>query len=265
MADWVPAGYLIHAFIFFIGSAIGSFLNVVIYRIPLDLSVVFPASHCPSCKTPVRSYDNLPILSYIRLKGECRSCKAAISIRYPIVEAMTAFAALGSVLWLAATPDAAALFIFFALLFTASLIDFDYQIIPDKITYPAVAIGFTLSFFRSDITWTEGLAGLLVGAGVLMAVRVIGQRIFKKEVMGLGDVKLLALIGVFLGWEASLFSMFLGSILGTLYGIPMLIQESRTGERGDHMIPFGPFLAGGGLLGAILMKTIWWSCFPFQN
>ena len=265
MEDWVPAGYLIYAFIFFIGSAIGSFLNVVIYRFPLNLSVVSPASHCPSCKSSVRFFDNIPILSYIQLKGKCRTCKASISIRYPIGEALTAFAALSSVLWLGTTPEAAALFIFFALLFTASLIDFDCQIIPDKITYPALVIGFILCFFRSDITWTEGLTGLLVGTGVLVAVRMVGQRIFRKEAIGLGDVKLLAFIGVFLGWKASLFSILCGSIFGTLYGILMLMKESRSGERGDRMIPFGPFLAGGGLLGAILMKTMWWSYFPFQN
>jgi leader peptidase (prepilin peptidase) / N-methyltransferase len=257
------ADLVVCAFILFFGSSIGSFLNVVVYRLPNDLSVVFPSSFCPACQTPLRAYDNIPVLGYLLLRGKCRNCREPISFRYPAVEAATAIAALSSVLWLGITVEAGALFIFFALLLPASLIDFDYQILPNKITYPGIVVGFGLSFVRPDITWIDSGIGILVGAGVLMAIRILGQAIFKKEAMGLGDVKLLALLGAFLGWEASLLSIFFGSILGTLYSIPILIKEGRGGERGGHMIPFGPFLAGGGLISAVMMKTIWWYYLPF--
>lgn len=263
MAALTAFDVVIHGFILFIGSSIGSFLNVCIYRMPLDQSIAFPASYCPLCQTPIRAFDNIPVLGYFLLRGRCRSCRMPISIRYPIVEAVTGLAALSAVLWLGLTVEAAALFVLFALLLPASLIDFEYQIIPNKITYPGIPLGIGLSVFRPDITWSESLVGVLVAAGVLFGIRLLGQIIFRKEAMGLGDVKLIALIGAFVGWKAALMSIFFASILGTLYSIPILIQEARSGEPGEHMIPFGPFLAGGGLVAAVLLRTWLWDFIPF--
>jgi leader peptidase (prepilin peptidase)/N-methyltransferase len=263
MAAWTAFDAVIHGFILFVGGSIGSFLNVCIYRMPLDQSIVFPASYCPSCQTPIRAFDNIPVLGYLLLRGRCRSCRTRISIRYPIVEAVTGLAALGSVLWLGLTVEAVSLFVLFALLLPSSLIDFEHQIIPNKITYPGIPLGIGLSIFRSDITWTESLTGVLIAAGVLFGIRLVGQIIFRKEAMGLGDVKLIALIGAFVGWKAAVMSVFFASVLGTLYSIPILIQEARSGQRGEHMIPFGPFLAGGGLVAAVLMRTWLWDFIPF--
>lgn len=254
--------YLILGFVFFFGSAIGSFLNVCIYRLPLDLSIAWPASYCPQCRTPIKSVDNFPILGYLRLGGKCRSCKIPISKRYPIVEAITGLAAIGSVLWQGYTVEAGVYFVLFAILLPATLIDFEYQIIPNELTYTGAGIGLVFSFFRSDFGWQESLTGIAVGAGSLLALRTLGTLMFKKEAMGLGDVKLMAVIGAFAGWKATILSVFLGSIVGTFYSIPILIQEARRHQKGTHVIPFGPFLALGGLLAAIFGETIWLLLWP---
>lgn len=255
----------VYVFAFILGSAIGSFLNVCIYRMPREESIVSPASRCPSCHTPIRPADNIPIIGYLRLHGRCRSCRAPISIRYPLVEAVTGLAAIASIMMLGPNVEGIAYFLLFILLFTASMIDIEHQIIPNLITYPGIVLAFCLSFIRSDMSWLDSLIGVGVGGGALLTLRQIGQWVFKKESMGLGDIKLIVMIGAFLGWRAALGAIFLGSILGTLYGIPILIQESRTGERGTHVIPFGPFLSGGGLLAAVLLKMPWllsWFYFP---
>jgi leader peptidase (prepilin peptidase)/N-methyltransferase len=253
---------IILGFILFTGSAVGSFLNVCIYRMPLEQSILWPSSFCPACRAPIRPSDNLPVVGYLRLRGKCRMCRTPISVRYPVVEAVTGLAALGSALWLGYTVEAAACFILFALLLPASLIDFEHQIIPNAITYPGMGIGIVLSFFRPSFGWQESLAGVGIGAGVLLAIRLLGTLLFRREAMGLGDVKLTALIGAFAGWQASVLSIFIGSIIGTLYSIPLLIQEARTGRKGDHLIPFGPFLAAGGLVAAVLRRTSWWPLWP---
>jgi leader peptidase (prepilin peptidase)/N-methyltransferase len=255
--------YILMGFIFFTGSAVGSFLNVVVYRIPLEQSILWPASFCPSCRVPVRPFDNVPIFGYLRLGGRCRFCRKPISFQYPLVEAVTGSVALASALWLGYSVEAAALFVFFALLLSIALIDARHYIIPDMISYPGMVIGLAFSLVRTDPDWKASVLGLLIGAGTLLGIRLLGSLLFRKEAMGLGDVKLLGLMGAFIGWQASILSIFSGSLLGTLYSIPILIAEFRSGRRGDHYVPFGPFLAGGGLLAAVLKKTSLWVFWPF--
>lgn len=248
--------------VLFVGSAIGSFLNVCIHRIPLGQSIIWPASHCPSCQTPIRASDNIPILSYIRLRGRCRTCQTPIPIRYPIVEGLTGLAAVACYLWLGITVEAASLLLLFLLLLPSAAIDLDHRIIPNALTYPGLVIGVGLSLVRPDLTWMQSVVGALTGGLVLLGIRQFGQFVFKQESMGLGDIKLIAMIGAFVGWKASVVAIFLACILGTLYSIPMLWREARGGQHGNHQIPFGPFLSGGGLIAAVLIKTAW---FPWPG
>ncbi len=230
--------------VFVAGCCLGSFLNVCIYRLPQDLSIVSPRSFCPQCRAPVRSYDNIPLLSYLLLRGRCRNCGARISWRYPLVEAIAGFLAVAFFWKFGLTLSFFALFAFTAALLVITFIDLDHRIIPDVISLPGIAGGFGLSFFLPEPTWTESLIGLLAGGGSLYLVAVGYEALTKREGMGGGDVKLLAMIGAWLGWKAILFTLFLASLSGTLIGGgAMLLQK-----QGRHYaIPFGPFLAFGAL------------------
>ena len=226
--------------IFLFGCCLGSFLNVCIYRVPRSISIAFPRSFCPHCQAPVRACDNIPLLSYFLLGGKCRICRAGISWRYPLVEALTGGVALG--LFLKFGPS----FLFFSTLaFAAALIvitfiDLDHRIIPDIISLPGIAVGFLLSVFGSAVTIKESLIGIAVGGGSLYLVAFSYQLLTKREGMGGGDVKLLAMIGAWLGWKAILFTLFFASLSGTFIGGgAMLIQK----EGRYYAIPFGPFLA----------------------
>ena len=227
-------------FIFALGCCIGSFLNVCIYRLPQGLSIVSPRSFCPECRASVRGYDNIPLLSYLLLRGKCRSCGAKISWRYPLVEALTGAFAVALYLQFGLTGSFFAFFAFVAALVVITFIDLDHRIIPDVISLPGIGIGFLLSFFLPNPSVTESLIGLLAGGGSLYLVAVGYQALTKREGMGGGDVKLLAMIGAWLGWKAVLFTLFFASLTGTLIGGgAMLIQK-----QGRHyVIPFVPFLA----------------------
>jgi leader peptidase (prepilin peptidase)/N-methyltransferase len=231
-------------YVFFLGCCIGSFLNVCIYRLPQDLSIVSPRSFCPQCRTPVRGYDNIPLVSYLLLRGKCRSCGAKISWRYPLVEALTGGFAVALYLKFGLTLGFFAFFVFAAALLVITFIDLDHRIIPDVISLPGIAVGFGLSFFLPAPAWTESLIGLLAGGGSLYLVAIGYEALTKREGMGGGDVKLLAMIGAWLGWKAVLFTIFFASLTGTVVGGgAMLIQK-----QGRHYaIPFGPFLAFGAL------------------
>ena len=226
--------------VFFMGCCLGSFLNVCIYRLPRRLSIAFPRSFCPHCQAPIRAYDNIPLLSYLLLGGRCRMCRTGISWRYPLVEALTGGVALG--LFIKFGPS----FLFFSTLaFAAALIvitfiDLDHRIIPDVISLPGIAVGFLLAVFGSVVTIKESLIGIAVGGGSLYLVAFSYQLLTKREGMGGGDVKLLAMIGAWLGWKAILFTLFFASLSGTFIGGgAMLIQK----EGRHYAIPFGPFLA----------------------
>jgi len=229
---------------------IGSFLNVCIYRLPLEQSIVTPRSHCPSCKKTIPWYDNIPLVSYVLLGGRCRSCKAKISFNYFLVELLTA----AVLVVLFATFKLTPLFFiysFFACgLIVVTLVDFKHQIIPDEISIPGIIIGFILSVVYPKLhaagslvpSLVDSAMGILVGGGTLFLLGIAGEKIFKKEAMGFGDVKLLAMIGAFLGWKLVLITIFLSSILGTIVGIILKVTTKQ------EYIAYGPFLAMAAVL-----------------
>ena len=231
---------ILPAFILLFGAIVGSFLNVVILRLPKRASVVFPASHCPHCKTPIRWYDNIPVLSFLLLRGRCRSCGAAISWQYPVVEALMAGLSLAlfqkfslSILFVIYFPFAAALL---AIIF----IDLAHQIIPDVISLPGIVLGFACSFVNPLVSWQDAALGILFGGGSFYLVAFGYYLLTKREGMGGGDIKLLAMIGAFLGWQSLLFVIFASSLSGSIVGIFAMVQQ---GKGGKTRIPFGPFLA----------------------
>ena len=218
----------------------GSFLNVCIFRLPQNLSIVSPRSFCPHCQKPITAYDNIPLWSYLFLRGKCRNCQERISWRYPLVEALTGAIALSLYAKFCLTPVFVALLAFAAAMIVITFIDLDHRIIPDVISLPGIGIGFFLSFFLSNVSVKDSLIGIIAGGGILFGVAWGYEALTKREGMGGGDVKLLAMIGAWLGWKAILFTLFFASLSGTFIGGgAMLLQK-----QGRHYaIPFGPFLA----------------------
>jgi len=223
-----------------LGLMIGSFLNVCIGRIPAGESVVSPGSRCPYCKTPIAWYDNIPVLSYVLLGGRCRTCRRSISLRYPVVELVTAgafvlqAAEFGDQPWLLGSR----------LILTAILIvlfgtDFDTQRLPDVLTLPGIAIGLIGSLFLPPGIW-DSLVGAALGAGILLAIRWVWQRLKGVDAMGLGDVKMLAMIGAFLGWKQVWVVLVLASFAGALVGVGLTMARGRSMQS---RLPFGTFLA----------------------
>ena len=231
--------------VFILGSVIGSFLNVCIYRIPAGESIVFPGSRCPHCGTEIRWYQNIPILSYLLLRGRCAACGVSISLRYPLIEALTGGVFLLIAWRFGLQSFVPLLWILAAALVVITFIDFDHQIIPDVISLPGIVIGFLASFAIPWVSWSASLLGILAGGGSLYLVAVIYELLTKKEGMGGGDVKLLAMIGAWLGWNAVFPVIFFSSLLGTLVGVPLMLIKRADGKLA---IPFGPFLALGALL-----------------
>ncbi len=226
--------------VFFTGAAVGSFLNVCIYRIPEDKSVVRPPSSCPRCGHPIRAYDNIPILSFFLLRGKCRDCGEGISSRYPIIEAITGLFLLALYLKYGLSLKLLALFAFGAALILISFIDLDHQIIPDIITLPGIPIGFLAAVFVLQTGYIDSLLGIVLGGGVLYLVSTGYRLLTKRTGMGFGDVKLLAMIGAFLGWKSILFVLFISSFLGSLVGISIILIKKGNMK---YAIPYGPFLS----------------------
>ncbi|MEX1346997.1 MAG: prepilin peptidase [Desulfobacterales bacterium] len=236
--------YLIEVSIFIFGLCIGSFLNVCIYRLPASKSIVHPRSMCSNCGTLIAAYDNIPVLSYLWLKGRCRHCQIKISLRYPIVELLGGLLALGTFLKFGLTLEALIYYLFCAALLIVTFIDIDHRIIPNVITLPGIPICFAASFALPTITYKEALLGILIGGGSLFLVAWIYSLITKKEGMGGGDIKLLAMMGAIVGWQGVLFTIFVASLVGTLAGLAAMLQ-SRKGMK--LAVPFGPFLSIGSI------------------
>lgn len=226
------------------GLCIGSFLNVCIYRLPLGQSVASPPSSCPNCNTRIRWYDNIPVISYLMLKGRCRGCQAPISIRYPMVELLTGLAALAVAMRFGLTLSSLIYFFFIAALLVITFIDIDHRIIPDIISIPGIPMGFIASFFLPDLQWTASALGILLGGGLLLCIAWGYRMLTGKDGMGGGDIKLLAMIGAFMGWQGVLFTIMSASFLGTAVGLALMI---RAGKGMKLAIPFGPFLALGAI------------------
>ncbi|MGD8844077.1 MAG: prepilin peptidase [Desulfobacteraceae bacterium] len=240
MTPLLTCGYLL-----LLGMCIGSFLNVCIYRIPNGSSIVRPPSSCPVCNASIKWFDNIPVVSYILLRGRCRGCKTRISIRYPIVEMLTGLFAVIAWMEFGLSLSALIYFFFITILLVITFIDIDHRIIPDIISLPCIPLGFALSFVLPSITWIDSLLGIALGGGSLLAI-AWGYQLFRgKEGMGGGDIKLLAMIGAFLGWKGVLFTIMASSFTGTAVGIIMMI---RAGGGMKMALPFGPFLAIGAIL-----------------
>ena len=230
--------------VFLLGCCVGSFLNVCIYRLPQDLSIVAPRSSCPQCRALIHGYDNIPLVSYLLLRGKCRNCGAKISWRYPFVEAVAGGLAVALFIKYGLCFSFFSYSAFTAALLVITFIDLDHRIIPDLISLPGIGIGFLLSFFEPSLSVKDSLIGLLAGGGSLYLVATAYEALTKREGMGGGDVKLLAMIGAWLGWKAVLFTLFFASLSGTVIGggAMLAMKEGR-----HYAIPFGPFLAFGAL------------------
>jgi leader peptidase (prepilin peptidase)/N-methyltransferase len=235
----------IYFFVLLIGLIIGSFLNVCIYRIPEGKSILWPNSHCPSCQKKLTWYHNIPLLSYLVLGGRCSFCKKRISLRYPFVELLTGALFVLVYQRFGFTPPFFVFSFFIALLIVITFIDIDFQIIPDVISLPGIGLGFLASFLIPWFSWTDSFLGILLGGGSLYLVAVVYKMLTKVDGMGGGDIKLLAMIGAFIGWKAILPVIFISSLIGCLVGIPaMLLKGSGT----KLALPFGPFLALGAVI-----------------
>jgi leader peptidase (prepilin peptidase)/N-methyltransferase len=200
---------------------------------------------CPHCGALIRFYDNIPILSYILLKGKCRHCSASIAFRYPVVELISGVFALGVYLTYGIRLEALIYFVFIATLLVITFIDIDHQIIPDVITLPGIPIFLAASFALRQISFVESILGILVGGGSLFLVAWLYHLLTKKEGMGGGDIKLLAMIGAVVGWKGVLFTIFVASAVGTLVGMLIILKTRKTLKLA---VPFGPFLAMGGMM-----------------
>jgi len=235
--------YLAAVFVFIFGSVIGSFLNVLIWRLPRGESIIFPGSHCPKCNHPIAFYDNIPIVSYIILGGRCRHCGERISLRYPLVEGLCALGFLFA-FWYSGFSFSLGFFksiYLFSSLVAISFIDIDKRIIPEALTLPGIAVGLLFSLFEHDIL--NSLIGIFVGGGILLCFGFIGGVMFKKESMGFGDVELMAFIGAFLGWQKSILVVILAAFFAVLLGGGLLLLKSRKRKVDDHYIPFGPYIS----------------------
>lgn len=237
---------------FFVGACIGSFLNVCIYRWPLGRSVISPGSHCHACGAPIPWRHNLPIISWFWLRGRAACCGVRIDARYPLVEALTAI--LFAIVWNQWPPTLALPYLIgTAGLIIATFVDLDHYIIPDEVSLGGIVLGLLLSAFIPALhgadSWWEGLKasllGTALGGGGLWAIAFLGSVIFRKEAMGMGDIKLLAAMGAFLGWTAVPFIIAVSSMLGAVIGSFLLIKKNKLwGVR----LPFGPFLAAAALI-----------------
>ncbi len=250
---------ILSLFIFLTGLCIGSFLNVCIWRIPREESIVWPGSHCPTCDHSIAAWDNIPLLSWLILKGKCRHCSAPISPRYFLVELLTGV--LFTVIWLVhgwslQTP---VYILFSCALILGTFVDLDHLILPDRVTLGGMAAGLILSVIFPSLqgqtarlpALLHSLGGLALGFGILWLVATLGRLVLKKEAMGFGDVKLLGAIGACLGWQAVLFSVFVSSLSGTLLGLGLIAIGKKELQS---KIPYGPHIA--------LAAILWMLCGP---
>ncbi len=260
--------YLFAGLVGIIGLLVGSFLNVVIYRLPIIMqrewrkdcieylqmeaepqgeafNLSLPLSRCPRCQSPIKAYQNIPVISYIFLKGQCANCKNPISLRYPLIEAFTAITSIIVAWHFGYTPQAAFALVLTWVLIALSFIDIDHQLLPDSITLPVLWIGLALSLFDVYTDTQASIIGAIAGYMVLWTIYQGFKLVTGKEGMGYGDFKLLALFGAWLGWQTLPLIILLSSLVGAVIGITMIIFAKR-----DHNIPipFGPYLAAAGWL-----------------
>ncbi len=254
---------MIFLFVFIVGLLIGSFLNVCIVRLPRGRSIVTPPSHCPRCKASIKFYDNIPLVSFLLLRGKCRTCGEPISLRYPLVELMNGLLYLWIVheFWLGG--EVFLLMLFCSALIVITFIDLDHQIIPDVITLPGILIGISVAPFFMPVlneplpfnlghlmphawpllvSFLNSVLGMLCGGLPLLLIGWLWEKLRHVEAMGGGDVKLMSMVGSFLGWKGALLTIMIGALAGSIIGISLIALKRHTV---DKVIPFGPFLALG--------------------
>jgi leader peptidase (prepilin peptidase)/N-methyltransferase len=235
---------LLGVLIFIIGAITGSFLNVCIVRLPLEKSVVFPGSHCVACRTPIQWFDNIPLISWLILGGRCRACKECISLRYWLVELLTAMAFFFLYTHYGLVPVLGPYLVMVSGFIVATFVDFEHRLIPDEVSIGGMVAGVVCSLFVPQLHGVHSpflgvgysLLGLLAGGGTIYLMGTIGDFVFKKETMGGGDVKLMGMIGSFMGWKLALLTFFLAPFFGAGFGI---VEKIRTK---DSTIAYGPFL-----------------------
>ncbi len=237
-------GSLIALYSLLVGLALGSFMNVCIYRIPLEKSIISPSSSCPNCGKKIRFYDNIPLISYLLLLGRCRHCHHPISWRYPAVEAITGLLSLALFIRYGLSLQYLLSLLFAATLVTISFIDLDHQIIPDVLSIPGIVAGLAAAFIPGNVSWFDSIIGIIGGGGTLFLVGLIYEKLTGKQGMGGGDVKLLAMIGAWMGWRSLPFVLLVSSLTGAIIGSVFLLAAGK-GYR--VRIPFGPFLSLGAL------------------
>ena len=234
------------------GLCVGSFLNVCIYRLPLKQSVVYPGSRCPGCGHALAWYDNLPVLSYLALRGRCRGCRAPISVRYPLVEVLTALIFLWHLSVFDLTPTFYVRVAFASALIVLFAIDLEHQILPDRITLPGIVAGLACSLLLPPGV-VSSLLGILVGGGLLWGIAELWYRLRKVDAMGFGDVKMLAMVGAVLGVRLVILTFVLSSMLGGLVG--MLLLATRRADMATK-VPFGTMLAAAALIASLYGDAI---------
>ena len=280
---------LIGAWIFALGSVVGSFINVCVFRLPWQKSVIWPGSHCLKCWHSIAARDNIPIFGWVLLGGKCRGCGDPISSRYPLVEALVGLlftityvveVVLGPRTWAGEVPLASFAVLFFhailiALLVTATFIDYDLMIIPDEVTVlgmvTALVMGTICPWIRLEPAtattpwggfWV-GMIGLIVGGGVPFFIRQTASVIFRREAMGFGDVTLMAMIGAFLGWQAAVLAFFLGPFLGIAHALWKLVKyvgkvlSGKKSSSADRELPFGPYLSMAAVALVFSWRWLW--------
>lgn len=261
------------------GACIGSFLNVCIYRIPLEQSVVTPGSHCPACKKPIRWFQNIPVLAYLFLRAKCANCGVRISSRYVLVELLTAMLFLLAwlkfdliagprPLGLVPVTDILLVPVFWLVitgLVLGTFVDFEHMIIPDRVTLGGIACGLVISALVPALhgkdtmvaSLIQGTIGAAAGFGLLWSVAMLGEFVFKKEAMGFGDVKLMGAIGAFFGWQAVCFTVLISSFAGTIVGLTLIFSGKKEMQS---RIPYGPYLALAALLW-MYWGSAWWDLY----
>jgi leader peptidase (prepilin peptidase)/N-methyltransferase len=239
---------------FLIGLALGSFLNVCILRLPHDRSLLRPPSSCPTCGTRIAWRDNIPVLSWLLLGGKCRHCRAPISWQYPIVELAVGLLWLAAVLAYGPTARAVAGGLLGTILLGVVITDARHYLIPDEFTWGGLVLGLLLALAGGFPGLVQALIGAATGFAVLYIVAVLGQWVFKEEAMGGGDIKMMAMVGAFVGWKGVLLTIFLGALIGTLVFVPLTLKKKR-------LVPFGVFLGLGAAATFVLgdMLLAWYA------
>ena len=231
--------------IFLVGIIFGSFFNVCIYRIPRSESIIFPPSHCTNCGMKLKWYELLPVFSWVFLGGKCHTCKRKISIQYPLVELSTGILFLLLIQKFGFSGQAISYVFLVSLLIIITVIDLQHQIIPDELIIVGAITGVLLSLIKFTVSWIEAALGLLTGSGTFLIVVIIAEKLLKKEGMGGGDIKLMGMIGIYLGWKLTALSMLLSIYAGGIIGGLLVLLKVK---KRDDAIPYGPFIAAGTII-----------------